>query len=110
MFLAESVSAIQQALLNHSIIIWSPDIHELNSAKVEASWDITSDSLAAWLANQLMASELILVKSAEIPSNATVQEMQKQGLLDLAFNKYTKNSCYKITLINKYRFNEYPLT
>ena len=109
-FLAENISMIKQALINHSVVIWSPDIRELNSASVEASWDITSDSLSAWLANQLMASELILVKSAEIPFELSIQDMQQHGLLDRAFNEFIKNSSYKITLINKHRFNEYAFT
>ncbi|MCF6251146.1 MAG: uridylate kinase [Methylococcaceae bacterium] len=109
-FLAENISAIQKALVNHATIIWSPDIRELNSSHVKPSWDVTSDSLSAWLANQLMAEELILVKSAEIPLELSIQDMQIQGLLDMAFNEFTKNSSYKITLINKHRFNEYAFT
>ncbi|MFW5444484.1 MAG: uridylate kinase [Methylococcaceae bacterium] len=108
--LAGKVSTIQQALVNHSVVIWSPDIDELNSANIKTDWDVTSDSLAAWLANQLKATELILVKSAEIPFTLSIQQMQEQGLLDQAFNAYTKDATYKITLLNKYRFNEYAIT
>lgn len=87
--------------------IWSPDIKELNSAGIKASWDVTSDSLAAWLANQLTADELILVKSAEIPEKSNIPRMQELGILDLAFAEFCRHASYKITLINTYRFNEY---
>ncbi len=43
--------------------IWSPERMTL-AAKLPASWDITSDSLAAWLAGKLGADRLILVKHA----------------------------------------------
>ena len=104
--LAGNVLEIQQALLTHSVVIWSPDIHELNASAVQASWDITSDSLAAWLARQLTAKELILVKSAEIPLSLSGQQIQ-QDIVDPAFDQYTQNSSFKITLINKNSFNEY---
>jgi len=86
-----------------------PDLEELNAFGVEASWNISSDSLAAWLAGQLSATELILVKSAKIPLNLDIRKMQELKILDQAFNQYSNNASYKITLINKYSFNEYPL-
>jgi len=92
-----------------SVIIWSPDIQGLNESGVKASWDVTSDSLAAWLANQLSIDELILIKSAQIPINYTLQQMQQQGILDKAFHQFAQTRNYKITLLNKYGFNEYPL-
>lgn len=104
--LANKVSDID----DHSVTIWSPDIQELNLASIKASWDVTSDSLAAWLANQLKAAELILVKSAKISPANNILQMQKQGLVDNAFVEYIKKSTYKITLINKNSFNEYAFT
>lgn len=101
------VSAIEKSA---SLVIWSPDIAELNSFNVKASWDVTSDSLAAWLASQIQAAELILVKSAEVPREQNIQQMQKQGLLDQAFAGYVKNALYKITLLNKHSFNEHTFT
>jgi len=95
---------------NVPVVIWSPDIQQADLALVDANWEVTSDSLAAWLSNQLQATELVLVKSADIPVNMDIQQMQKQGLVDKAFTKYTKNALYKITLINKHCFNEYAFS
>jgi len=92
------------------VVVWSPDIEELNASLVDANWDVTSDSLAAWLAMQLKADELILVKSIDIPADLTILQMQKQGLLDNAFSKYINHALYKITLLNKNSFNEYAFT
>lgn len=56
------------------------------SAAVEASWNVTSDSLACWLATRLAAPVLILVKSAPVPSGAhPAVELVADGLLDTAF-------------------------
>ena len=92
------------------VTIWSPDKAELDNVGIKASWDISSDSLAAWLANQLLAQELILVKSAAIPDTASIDEMQQLNLVDKAFKQYTQATTYKITLLNKYGFNERAFT
>ena len=106
--LVESLDSVKALLKKSTVLIWSPDLQELSS--INANWEVTSDSLAAWLANQLGAAELILVKSAEIPINLTIQQMQKIGLVDKSFYTFTKNTPYKITLINKHQFNERNFT
>lgn len=108
--LVESLATIQILLKKPKVLIWSPDIQELNVSSIKASWEITSDSLAAWLASKLGATELILVKSAELPARFNVQKMQNTGLVDKAFDAFIKNTSYKITLINKHQFNEYNAT
>jgi len=95
---------------SQAVVIWSADMQLLNNAAIEASWDITSDSLAAWLANQLPVDELILVKSTQIPIKYTIQQMQQQGILDTAFHQFTQDSTYQITLLNKHGFNEHPFS
>lgn len=107
MVLAKTVSSIKQALHTHAVVIWLPDIDELNMSGIKASWDVTSDSLAAWLTNQLTAEQLILVKSAEIPATVNIQNMQDLGILDRAFSEFSKDSDYNIKIINKHCLNEY---
>ncbi len=104
---ANQVSTIDNSA---PVVVWSPDIEELNSASISANWEVTSDSLAAWLATQLKADELVLVKSSEIPVNLSIQQLQKQGIVDMAFPEYIKNASYKITLLNKNSFNEHAFT
>ncbi len=106
--MAGSLVEIQQASSNQLLSIWSPDIKQLDNDSVEANWNITSDSLAAWLATQLKATELILIKSANIPMEVDLQKLQELGIIDPSFNELSKNSSYKITVINHHRFNEYP--
>ncbi|MDD1621386.1 MAG: uridylate kinase [Methylococcaceae bacterium] len=86
------------------IAIWSPRVDELDNAGIEASWDITSDSLAAWLAGRMRAVELVLVKSAAVDIGATLAELQRQGIVDAAFNRYAERLSCQITVINKDRF------
>jgi 5-(aminomethyl)-3-furanmethanol phosphate kinase len=55
---------------------------------IAASWAVTSDSLAAWLARRLGARRLVLVKSAAAPSAAAPAELAARGLVDAAFPDY----------------------
>ena len=81
--------------------IWSPNQFELDQAGIAASWDVTSDSLAAWLANRVSAEALFLVKSCLIPAEASFRELQQQGILDAGFLQFTSNLSVNITVINK---------
>lgn len=100
LYLASSVSGIRHGLESGHDVVWSADIDELNEAGVEASWSITSDSLAAWLATALSAKELVLVKSATLPAGIDIKALSDQGIVDKAFVRFTKNSLYKVTVIN----------
>lgn len=86
------------------ISIWSPQVDELNRAGIAASWDVTSDSLAAWLAGQIVTDELVLVKSADVDAAASLVELQAQGIVDVAFSRYAERLRCPITVINKDSF------
>jgi aspartokinase-like uncharacterized kinase len=81
-------------------VIWSPDSIELDNAGIPASWDITSDSLAAWLARKLLATELILIKSATIDANLSLHELAEQHIVDKAFCDFVVQAAFKIGIIN----------
>ncbi|TAK61053.1 uridylate kinase [Methylobacter sp.] len=98
--IARTVSAIQDRLNRQKTVIWSPDIVELDNAGIAASWDITSDSLAAWLANTISATELILVKSAAIDTNFSLQQLAEQNIVDKAFCALVAQSAFKIQIVN----------
>lgn len=82
------------------VVVWAPDSDELDMAGIPASWDITSDSLAAWLAGQVGAHELVLVKSCTVPESADLAELQRQGVIDAGFLKFAKLSVYNINVVN----------
>lgn len=49
-----------------------------------ASWDITSDSIAAWTARQWQADRIILAKSCDAPEN-NLSALCQLGMIDRAF-------------------------
>ena len=102
--IARSVTGIRKQLCRQKMVIWSPDIVELDNAGVQASWDITSDSLAAWLARALSATELILVKSANIDASLSLQQLAKTNIIDQGFCDFVMQASFKIQVINQRNF------
>lgn len=98
--IAHCSNAIQSTLNRQSPVIWSPDITELDNAGIQASWDISSDSLAAWLAKTLSASELILVKSAAVDTGLSLHQLAEQHIIDDAFCGLAAQAAFKIQIVN----------
>ncbi|SNB70529.1 hypothetical protein SAMN07250955_107223 [Arboricoccus pini] len=66
--------------------VWLPWNLAGRDPSIRPSWDVTSDSLALWLAHRLGAPNLVLVKSAALPEGqADVGSLIDAGILDTAF-------------------------
>ncbi len=98
--IAHSVALLPSLLQQQKTIIWSPDLNELDNAGIKLSWDVTSDSLSAWLASTLSAKELVLVKSAPINKNYTLKQLAEADIVDPSFCNYVSQVDYKVTVIN----------
>ncbi|MGH6959057.1 MAG: uridylate kinase, partial [Dongiaceae bacterium] len=73
--------------------VWMPTRMVLADSGIAASWDITSDSLAAWLAGKLKADRLVLVKSvALLGGNVSAAVLARRGIVDPAFPGYLARS------------------
>lgn len=73
-----------------SAALWFPAALLVGHPDIAESWDITSDSLALWLARQLGARRLLLVKApgAAIPPAGAATDLagwSATGLVDAAF-------------------------
>lgn len=102
--LVQSLNDLKQWSVQNRIGLWFPDIALLNKHGIPATWRITSDSLAAWLAGITPTTELIIVKAAAIESDTALPILVAQGILDAAFLDYAKLNHYKITVVNYHDF------
>ncbi|RIZ71072.1 MAG: uridylate kinase [Methylococcales bacterium] len=102
--IVSSLSDMQQDLYLNKTFIWSPNSAELDQAAIPATWDITSDSLAAWLAKQVSSTELILVKSAVIDPQASLEQLAAQQIIDQGFCQQVQDGLFRIRVVNQRDF------
>jgi aspartokinase-like uncharacterized kinase len=88
---ADSLAAIQQAREAEKIPVWMPSRMALAATDIPASWDITSDSLAAWLAGRIGARQLLLVKHFSLSGTvASLPDLVARGIVDQALPAFLK--------------------
>jgi aspartokinase-like uncharacterized kinase len=84
---ARTLADIERARHSGRSSVWLPSTLALAAAELEQSWNVTSDSLAAWLAGTLGADRLALIKqSDDFGENDSVVSLAARGLVDAAFS------------------------
>ena len=79
---AATRAAIVRVRRQGLVPVWLPSAMALGRPEIAESWDVTSDSLAAWLAGTLGLRHLVLVKSAPPPEPATAESLAAAGYID----------------------------
>lgn len=103
---ASSELEIAECGWQHRAIVWLPSKMVLADETVPKNWQVTSDSLSAWLANKIAAEQLLLVKSKSLAQYANVASLGLGGLvqdelIDSAFTDFYSDAQYGAWLINK---------
>lgn len=62
--------------------IWQPWPMAAETRDLHPTWDVTSDSIAAWLASRSGAEVLVLVKSTSLPKGTTLEQLGQGGIVD----------------------------
>jgi 5-(aminomethyl)-3-furanmethanol phosphate kinase len=87
--IAASLAAIRRLLREGAVPVWSPTAMVPGAGDVSPSWDVTSDSLAAWLAGKLAAGRLLLVKQVgPTGTSVSVNDLVARGVVDPAFPRF----------------------
>ena len=89
--LAETGADIAAALDDGKMPVWMPLAMAGGAGDILPSWDVTSDSLAAWLAGRIGARRLLLVKQVDT-ATASVAAMVEAGIVDPAFPGFLARS------------------
>jgi Uncharacterized archaeal kinase related to aspartokinases, uridylate kinases len=83
---ASSIQAIHDLLIRKKIPVWFPYEMVADNPSIPASWDVTSDSLSLWLAEQLRCRYLFMLKPVcPANDNYSAQYLSEKGFLDRAF-------------------------
>ncbi len=86
--LAAMRDEIEFALARGQIPVWLPEKMVLAARDIPASWEVTSDSLAAWLAGLLGARRLLLIKALDLPAPPSADGLAAQEIVDPAFPQF----------------------
>ncbi len=54
-------------------------------SKLPHHWETTSDSIALWLSSELGISNLILLKSVDVPEEMSWEQLSEHGIVDAEF-------------------------
>lgn len=70
------------------IALWRASEMVSAATDIAPGWDVTSDSLAAWLARRCGASALLMIKSVDIGADSALPGLVSAGVVDPAFPDY----------------------
>ncbi len=90
---ATNQTEIDEVLAQGDTPVWMPTRMVMADPTIQHSWDVTSDSLAAWLAGQLSVEKLLLVKSITLDSDSlTLESLMQHDVIDAQFGDFLKQS------------------
>ena len=86
----------------HRGIVWLPSRMVCADEDIPASWEVTSDSLAAWLAHTLGAEHLVLVKSLRPASSRnTFEALLQDDMVDAQFAHFSASRSFATWVLGK---------
>lgn len=105
LILAANDRELERAVHSGRVALWMPLELLRREADELTTWDVTSDSLALWLANRLNAERVILVKSCPIPlttpTSGQWDTLAAEGVVDRRFPTLAAAAPYPIHLLER---------
>jgi len=101
------VDEIRAVLSKGDVALWLP-ARAASAAELPNSWDVTSDSLSLWLAGQLDAEHLFLVKSSAPPGNERDSAaLASAGFVDRHFPSLLRRALCTVSWFSKEEHEEF---
>ena len=98
--LVSDEAGILRALHAGQTALWMPPQMLLRDAPdMLTSWEVTSDSLALWLARRLNAERLVVVKACTVPADLTLGELTARGTVDARFQQWASEAAFPIEVV-----------
>lgn len=107
---ASSELELAERSWQHRGIVWLPSKMLLADDSIPKNWQVTSDSLSAWLANKLAAEHLLIIKStilSKYKSPVTFQKLADEHIVDASFTQFAEAKSYEVRLFNKADFKDF---
>jgi aspartokinase-like uncharacterized kinase len=103
---ADSELELAERGWQHRGIVWLPSKMVLADRTIPQNWQVTSDSLSAWLADKIGAEQLILVKSRPLigyqkEASAALKHLVKDEVIDSQFDIFSAEKHFQAWALNK---------
>lgn len=82
---ADSAASMRAIWRKGQLPVWLPHKMCEDDNEIPADWSITSDGLAARLAERMRCTKVVLVKSCRAPDGATAFDLAREGIVDPIF-------------------------
>ncbi len=106
---SESETDLFRVLKRAGVPIWLPTFMVGNDPSIAHSWEVTSDSLAAWLARRVGARRLLLVKSTDLgASEVSAEALSQRGVVDAAFPGYLRQGDFQTLILGATQYDLMP--
>ena len=79
--------------------LWMPLTLLRDAPDMLTSWDVTSDSIALWLARRLNAERLVVVKACAVARPFTFAQLSEIGLVDRRFAQWASDVAFPIEVV-----------
>jgi 5-(aminomethyl)-3-furanmethanol phosphate kinase len=97
-----TLQQIEQARADGRLPVWLPGHVMSSERQLPRSWDVTSDTIAAWLADALGAVGLVLVKSCDsLVDPEDPAALAAAGIVDPALPVFLSRSALAVRVIRK---------
>ncbi len=83
--IAQTEEELRGAIAARRIAIWAPARMGITATDIPATSEISSDSLAAWLAGKLGAAHLLLIEDIDPPSPVSTAWLAQRDYVDARF-------------------------
>jgi aspartokinase-like uncharacterized kinase len=99
--LAVDDESVRQVLRNAGVALWAPFPLLREAPDEMTNWNVTSDSIAAWLSNRLNAERLVLVKSSPVMPGMPLNAYAEGEIVDTSFLHFTRDAPYPVDILHK---------
>ena len=79
--------------------LWMPLTLLRDAPDMLTSWDVTSDSIALWLARRLNAERLVVVKACAVVPPHSFAKLSAIGLVDRRFAQWASDAAFPIEIV-----------
>ena len=101
LMLATQDDQIRSTLHAGRAALWMPLTLLRDAPDALTTWDVTSDSLALWLARRLHAERLVVVKSCTLDPAASIADLGAAGVLDARFAEWAIGADFPIDVVQR---------